>query len=157
MRKAATLSALLLAACSSGVYGPGVLVLPGTNRSFDQFRFDEQECRSYAQARLTNSGSEWDSAGSAQQRYDRAFLQCMYAKGHKVPVAGRYSDVQQEAAARTPPPPPAQPQAAPPAPPPPPAKPQAEAPAPPQAAVPAPPPPPPGPPPAEAPPDFRPQ
>jgi hypothetical protein len=152
MRIAATLSALLLAACSSSVYGPGVLVLPGTNRSFDQFRFDEQECRAYAQGRLTNSGSEWDSAGSAQQRYDRAFLQCMYAKGHKVPVAGRYSDAQQEAAARTPPP--VQPQATP-APPPPPAPPQAQ-PAPPQA-QPAPPPPPPGQPPAEAPPDFKPQ
>jgi hypothetical protein len=147
MRQAATLSALLLAACSSSVYGPGVLVLPGTNRSFDQFRFDEQECRAYAQGRLTNSGSEWDSAGSAQQRYDRAFLQCMYAKGHKVPVAGRYSDAQQEAAARTPPPPPAPPQAATPPP----------APAQPPAAVPAPPPPPPGQPPAEAPPDFKPQ
>jgi hypothetical protein len=134
MRKAATLSALLLAACGSPVYGPGVLVLPGTSRSFDQFRFDEQECRSYAQARITDSGSEWDSAGSAQQRFDRAFLQCMYAKGHRVPVSARYSDPQPQAA---------QAQAA---------QPQA-----PQAAVPAPPPPPSGEPPAEAPPDYRPQ
>ena len=43
-----------------------------------------------------------------QQRYDRAFLQCMYAKGHRVPVSGRYSDSAEstQSAARTPPPPP---------------------------------------------------
>jgi hypothetical protein len=41
-----------------------------------------------------------------QQRYDRAFLQCMYAKGHKVPVSGRYVEEKLQAAAETPPPPP---------------------------------------------------
>jgi hypothetical protein len=46
-----------------------------------------------------------------QQRYDHAFTQCMYAKGHKVPVSGRYSDSalnppRYSSAARTPPPPP---------------------------------------------------
>jgi hypothetical protein len=126
MRNAAsTLSALLLTACSSAAYGPSVLVLPGSGKTFEQFRFDEQECRGYAQP------SDQDSA--AQQQFDRRFVQCMYAKGHKVPVSSRYSDAQQETAARTPPPP-AQPPA------------EARAPA---------PPPPPGQPPAEAPPDLR--
>jgi hypothetical protein len=47
------------------------------------------------------------AAGSLQRRYDNAFTQCMYAKGHRVPVAGRYSDARpQQSAARTPPPPP---------------------------------------------------
>jgi hypothetical protein len=147
MRNAAsTLSALLLTACSSAAYGPSVLVLPGSGKTFDQFRFDERDCRAYAQP------SEQESAGM-QQSFDRMFVQCMYAKGHKVPVSGRYSDAQQEAAARTPPPPPPPPgkpsaeaRTAPP--PPPPAQPPAEARTP-------PPPPPLGQPPAEAPPDFR--
>jgi hypothetical protein len=124
LKAASALSALLLTACASPVYGPGILVLPGSNKTFDQFRFDEQECRGYAQAQLTDSGSEW---GSTQQRYDRAFLQCMYAKGHKVPVSGRYFDAEPQAAVPTPPPPPQgkppPPQAQPPTPPPPPAQP----------------------------------
>ena len=116
MRKAApALSALLLAACAAPVYSPGVLVLPGSKKTFDQFRFDEQQCRSYAQAQLNDSGAEW-----TQQRYDRAFLQCMYANGHKVPVSGRYFDSEPQAAVPTPPPPPSQAQPPTPVPPPPP-------------------------------------
>jgi hypothetical protein len=104
---------LLLSACgSTPVYGPGVLVLPGTGKSFDQFRFDDNDCRGYAQTQLTDQ--EQDSA--RQQRYDRAFVQCMYAKGHKIPVSGRYSESTESAqsagvTARPPPPPPGQPPA----------------------------------------------
>jgi hypothetical protein len=52
------------------------------------------------------------TSGSAQQRYDHAFTQCMYARGHKVPVAGRHASYASRGtssntlAARTPPPPP---------------------------------------------------
>jgi len=101
---------LLLSACgSTPLYGPGVLVLPGTGKSFDQFRSDEHDCRGYAQAQLNDQ--EEDTAGPLQQRYDRAFLQCMYAKGHKIPVSNRYSDFPGSAqsagvTARPPPPPP---------------------------------------------------
>jgi len=101
---------LLLSACgSTPVYGPGVLVLPGTGKSFDQFRSDEHDCCGYAQSQLTDQ--EEDSAGPLQQRYDRAFLQCMYAKGHKIPVSRSYSDSTGPAqsagvTARPPPPPP---------------------------------------------------
>src|SRR5262245_63484803 len=99
-RAAFTLSALLASACSSTVaYGPGVLVLPGSAKTFDQFRFDEQDCRGHAQARVNSSEAEQGSAGSMQQRYDRAFLQCMYAKGDKVAVSGRYFEEQVQAAA----------------------------------------------------------
>ena len=122
---ASTLGALLLTACTSAAYGPSVLVLPGSGKTFDQFRFDEQDCRAYAQPSGQDPG---------QQQFDRMFVQCMYAKGHKVPVSSRYSDAQQETAARTPPPPRAQPPA------------EARAPV---------PPPPPGQAPAEAPPDYR--
>jgi hypothetical protein len=42
-------------------------------------------------------------AGSAQRRYDIAYLQCMYAKGNAVPVGGGYQAA--PAAASMPPPP----------------------------------------------------
>ena len=132
---------LFLAACATPPpTGPGFLVLPGTGKNFDQFRFDEQECRGYAQSQLGGKTPEQamsdSSARSLQQRYDHAFAQCMYAKGHRVPISGRYSDGAPPASsqsASTPPPPP------------------------PQSASTPPPPPPPGQPPAEAPPDFQPK
>ena len=179
----------LLAGCATPPpSGPSMLVLPGTGKSFDQFRFDEQDCRNYAHGSVGGKTAEqaatdsavksavvgtaigtvagaalgghqgaavgagvgllggsvvgadtsYASAGSLQRRYDNAYVQCMYSKGHKVPVAGRFESraVSQTPpqAARTPPPPPQ-----------------------PQAARTAPPPPPPGQPPAEVPPDYKPQ
>jgi hypothetical protein len=107
VRKALPLLALL-AGCATAPTGPHVLVLPGTGKSFDQFRADEQECRQYAQAQVgTGTGGLAGSGGGrgAQQRYDFGYQQCMYAKGHKVPMsraeAERYSSK-----ASTPPPPP---------------------------------------------------
>jgi hypothetical protein len=116
-RRALAFGALLLSACgSTPLYGPGVLVLPGTGKSFDQFRSDEHECRGYAQAQLNDQ--EEDSAGPLQQRYDRAFVQCMYAKGHKIPVSRSYSDsagsAQSAGVTARPPPPPPPPPAQPP-------------------------------------------
>jgi hypothetical protein len=35
------------------------------------------------------SSAGYASAHAAQQRYDAAYIQCMYAKGNKVPVSGR--------------------------------------------------------------------
>jgi hypothetical protein len=175
MRKLSLIGAALLAAGCATVppSGPSILVLPGTGKNFDQFRFDDQECRSYAHAQMGGKTAEqaasdqavksavvgtaigtvagaalgghqgaavgagvglaggsivgteqsYAAAGSLQRRYDNAFTQCMYAKGHRVPVTGRYSDPRPATtAARTPPPPP-----------------------------------PPGQPPAEAPPDYRPK
>ena len=62
----------------------------------------------------TASGASSGSGDSfsVQRRYDHAYVQCMYAKGHRVPVDGRLSEQvgQRPAAASpaaTPPPPPA--------------------------------------------------
>lgn len=162
MKKVAALGALLLAACATPApTGPGVLVLPGTGKTFDRFRVDDQDCRGFAYNAIGGQKAEEESkdtavksavvgtaigtaagallgghqgaavgagvglaggsivgadasratSGSAQQRYDHAFTQCMYAKGHKVPVAGRYAYESRGSnsntqAARTPPPPP---------------------------------------------------
>jgi hypothetical protein len=49
------------------------------------------------------------SAYEAQRRYDIGYTQCMYAKGHKVPVAGRFVAARERPAPRryyAPPPPP---------------------------------------------------
>lgn len=56
---------------------------------------------------LAGTGAGDSSAYGLQRRFDHAFLQCMYAKGHKIPVSGRFEDSRVSApAAYTPAPPP---------------------------------------------------
>lgn len=170
--------ALLTTACVSFPTGPSVMALPGSQRSFDQFRADDHECRSYAfhstggssaqQAAMDSavssavigtaigaiagaaigghhgagvgagtglivgsaagSSAAYGSGYALQQRYDIGYTQCMYAKGHKVPVAGQYTSPPRptrtyDAPSAPPPPPPGFPPPPPPgsyAPPPPP-------------------------------------
>ena len=131
-------AALLLAGCASAPTGPSVMVLPGSGKSFDQFRGDDMECRQYAQYQIgggsanqssvesgvgsavvgtavgaaagaligghsgagvgagagllvgsaAGTGAAQTSARGTQRNYDNAYVQCMYAKGHQVPVAG---------------------------------------------------------------------
>jgi outer membrane protein OmpA-like peptidoglycan-associated protein len=66
------------------------------------------------------SGYAAGSYYETQQRYDHAYIQCMYAKGNRVPVYGRLSEQEFVVSARTASPPPAKF----PPPPPPPALPQ---------------------------------
>ena len=163
-------AAALLAGCATPPpSGPSVMVLPGSAKSFDEFRFDDHECRSFASAQvggqnaadaasnsavksaavgtavgaaagglmggssgagvgagvgliggsLAGAGAGEASGYSLQRRYDFGYQQCMYAKGHQIPMASRYSPRQptRQAAPPPPPPPPGPP------PPPPPAKP----------------------------------
>ncbi len=58
---------------------------------------------------MSGAGTAQVSAYEAQRRYDNAFVQCMYAKGHRVPVSGVYPPERapQPAAPQYPPPPPA--------------------------------------------------
>ena len=57
---AGSLAILLLAGCVSVPSGPGVMVLPGTGKSFDQFRGDDLDCRQYANGQV--GGATPDSA-----------------------------------------------------------------------------------------------
>jgi outer membrane lipoprotein SlyB len=133
-------SLLLVAACTTMPSGPSVMALPGSGKSFDQFRADDFYCRQYAGTLIggttpseaaTNSGVTSAVAGTAlgaaagaafnggrgaaagagaglllgslmgtgaaqtssyalQQNYDAGYIQCMYAKGERVPVSGNF-------------------------------------------------------------------
>lgn len=132
----------VLSACVHLPSGPSVMTLPGTGKSFEQFRSDDYECRRYAYEQvggltprqasqtsgiesaaigaglgaaagaaiaggggaaigagtgllaggLMGSGTASSSAYVNQQRYDIGYIQCMYAKGHRVPVSGRITN-----------------------------------------------------------------
>lgn len=43
-------SVLALAGCATTPSGPNVMALPGSGKSFDQFRYDDFECRQFAHA-----------------------------------------------------------------------------------------------------------
>lgn len=58
--------ALSLAACTTPMpSGPSVMVLPGANKNFDQFRLDDMDCRNFAQASIgnTTTGAASDESG----------------------------------------------------------------------------------------------
>jgi len=127
---------LVVSGCVTVPDGPSRMALPGSTKTFDQFRVDDASCRQYG---LEQSGASAKQAGNdsmvksaavgtavgavlgaaigghgatavgagtgllvgtaagadaaqassytVQQRYDNAYLQCMYAKGNKVPMA----------------------------------------------------------------------
>ena len=160
LKSSALVALLALAACVSVPTGPAVMVLPGTGKNFDEFRFDDNDCRQFAfhqiggqdAARsqqdhavgsavvstaigaLAGAAIGGNSAGAAtgagvgllggsmyganssyyggydlQRRYDIAYQQCMYAKGHRVPVEGSFSQsppARSRSNSPTPPPPP---------------------------------------------------
>jgi len=159
LRSLLPIALLGLGACATVPTGPGVMVLPGTGKSFDQFRFDDGACRQFAYDQvagvtpsraaddsgvrsaaigtllgaaagaaidgssgaaagagvgllfgsLAGAGAAERSAYGAQYRYDVAYQQCMYAKGHRIPVSARFTQAPSPANYTPPPPPPNQP------------------------------------------------
>ena len=149
---------LALAGCVTVPNGPSMMSLPGSGKSFDQFRMDDNDCRQYASLQaggttpdqaavdsgvrsaaigtvvgaaagalmdgssgagvgagiglltgaLMGSSTAYGSSYVLQQRYDIGYTQCMYAKGHKVPVSGGFMSTNEQTPPRysTPPPPP---------------------------------------------------
>jgi hypothetical protein len=151
------LGVVLVAGCATPPpSGPSVMVLPGSGKSFDQFRYDDYECRQYATAQIggattqqaaTDSAVKSAAVGTAvgaaagglmggnsgagvgaglglaagalagtdaanasaytlQRRYDIGYQQCMYAKGHQIPMAASRYTPRRLAAPPPPPPPP---------------------------------------------------
>lgn len=84
---------LFLVGCVSMPVGPNVMVLPGTGIAFDKFRNDDTLCELYANSQVGNYSGNGSSTEELQERYDVAYVQCMYAKGHRVPVSGEFSDI----------------------------------------------------------------
>ncbi|MEW6514280.1 MAG: glycine zipper family protein [Pseudomonadota bacterium] len=149
---------LALAGCASVPTAPNVMALPGTGRTFEEFRADDAYCRDYAYQQIggksreqvatsaavqnaavgtaigavagaaiggrsgagagagmgliVGSASGAEASGRAvygsQRHYDNAYVQCMYARGHRVPVNAAYTPALAPAAApaSVPPPPP---------------------------------------------------
>ena len=58
---------------------------------------------------LAGAGAAERSAYGAQYRYDIAYQQCMYAKGHRIPVTARFTQAPPASSYTPPPPPPNQP------------------------------------------------
>jgi len=61
---------------------------------------------------IVGSGESGRSGYATQQGYDHAYVQCMYSKGHRVPVSGQFSYQSAPTStptARIPPPPPGSP------------------------------------------------
>jgi hypothetical protein len=159
---ALAVAGLLAGGCASVPSGPSMMVLPGTGKSFEQFRGDDLTCRQWASGQVgitasqagtesavtgavvgtvvgaaagaaigaaagspatgaavgagvgllggsaAGAGAAQQSYGSVQRRYDVAYMQCMYAKGHQIPVA-RGSERTYSSPPPPPPPPPAPP------------------------------------------------
>ncbi|MDD3082409.1 MAG: glycine zipper family protein [Desulfobacterales bacterium] len=157
----------MLSGCEVMPTGPSVMVLPGDNKSFDQFRSDDMMCRQYAYEQVggvqgqqaaqssavasaavgtavgaaagaiigsasgdagagaaigagsglifgsaVGSGTSSQSYYATQRRYDTAYMQCMYAKGHLIPGVRRITRTTDSAPAPMyyyPPPPPGYP------------------------------------------------
>jgi hypothetical protein len=82
----AIIAGLLLAGCASVPSGPSFMALPGSAKTGDEFRADDTACRQIAAA---------DANATKQWRYDMAYLQCMYIKGHQIPVpSGTFAPAQ---------------------------------------------------------------
>ena len=76
---------VLVAGCAHAPTGPGVMALPGASKTLEQFQTDDGTCRQMAGQEIEKTkGGEVP----AQHRYDMTYMQCMYAKGHQVPVPG---------------------------------------------------------------------
>ena len=80
----------LFGACASMPTGPGVMVLPGTGKSIEQFNADDTACRQWGfrSIGVTPGETAKYSGQEAQWRYDMAYMQCMYASGNQVPGSG---------------------------------------------------------------------
>jgi hypothetical protein len=75
-----------LSACATAPRGPSVMVLPGSGKTLEDFKADDAACREWATRQLSG---DRDTAWMLQRRYDIAYQQCMYARGHQIPGVSR--------------------------------------------------------------------
>ena len=84
-RLALAAAVLFIAACAPIPTGPSVAVRTGAGKTADEFAADDRTCRAAAAQEIQTKGGNVP----AQRRYDMAYAQCMYAKGHQIPLPGR--------------------------------------------------------------------
>jgi len=79
-----------VSACATLPSGPGVAALPGSGKTLEQFQIDDTDCQRYASTQAARPPAAGVPAATyeVQRRYDFAYIQCMYSRGHKVPVSG---------------------------------------------------------------------
>jgi hypothetical protein len=65
VKMSAVAGAVLLAGCATIPSGPSVAVYPGTGKSFDQFRVDDQECRQFATNQIGGTDAQQTANDSA--------------------------------------------------------------------------------------------
>ena len=58
-------AALVIAGCATVPSGPNVMVMPGPQKSFDQFQADESSCRQYASAAIGGGDAAQNAQNSA--------------------------------------------------------------------------------------------
>src|SRR5947209_290286 len=58
LRNLGVLSLAALAGCASVPTGPSVMVLPGDGRTFDQFRYDDMDCRNFAGSQVGGTADQ---------------------------------------------------------------------------------------------------
>ena len=92
LKLTALMIAFLLASCTSMPTGPSMMALPGSTKSFDKFRIDDNQCRQFAHEQVNSTNPENSSKQVNQQRYDVSYVQCMYGKDHRVPVYGQFTN-----------------------------------------------------------------
>ena len=56
---------MLVAGCATVPTGPNVMVLPGPQKSFEQFQADQMSCQQYAQASIGGASAQQNAANSA--------------------------------------------------------------------------------------------
>lgn len=66
--------------------GPSMMASasPVSNKDFDRFRNDDDNCRQFAHEQVSGISSMKTSAWIVQQQYDFYYLQCMYAHHHQI-------------------------------------------------------------------------
>jgi hypothetical protein len=65
MKKLILVPLVVLAGCASVPEGPGVMVLPGSGKSFEHFRFDDHECRQFASSQVNGTSPNGAAADAA--------------------------------------------------------------------------------------------
>ena len=105
-------ASVMLGACTVMPMGPSVMTLPGSTKTVEDCQADVAQCQQYSSAVITaNAGGTaavgaglgvlfGGMAGSSytsmslyqlQRGYDSAYVNCMYARGNRVPMVREYA------------------------------------------------------------------